>query len=47
MSLMFYNCKSLTSLPDISGWNINNLIYYKDMFTKCHSSLDIPPNFII
>ena len=25
MSYMFYKCKSLITLPDISKWNINNV----------------------
>ena len=25
MSYMFYGCKSLSSLPDISKWNTNNI----------------------
>jgi len=29
MSFMFYNCKSLISLPDISIWNIENV---KDIY---------------
>jgi surface protein len=37
MSFMFYNCKSLISLPDISKWDISNVIYMKSMFYSCSS----------
>ena len=39
---MFYNCSSLSSLPDISKWNTNNLIYSFLMFTKCISLISMP-----
>ena len=29
---MFYNCESLSSLPDIDLWNINNVIDISCMF---------------
>ena len=35
MSNMFYECKSLSSLPDVSIWNINNVtneLYVLEMF---------------
>ena len=38
---MFYNCSSLSSLPDISKWNTNNLIYSFLMFTKCISNINV------
>ena len=37
MSFMFYNCKSLISLPDISRWDTSNVIYMKYMFYSCSS----------
>ena len=42
MSCMFANCESLSSLPDISKWNINNVTDMKAMFQKC-SSLTVLP----
>ena len=38
MSCMFYGCSSLSSLPDISKWNINNVTYMNDMFYECSSA---------
>ena len=32
MYFMFSNCESLTSLPDISNWNTNNIINMSLMF---------------
>jgi len=29
---MFYGCKSLSSFPDISKWNTNNVINMSHMF---------------
>ena len=37
MSSMFYNCSSLSSLPDISKWNTNNVNDMKCMFYGCSS----------
>ena len=37
MSGMFSNCTSLSSLPDISKWNINNVIDMSYMFSRCSS----------
>jgi surface protein len=45
MSNMFGNCVSLTSLPDISKWNISNDTEMFDMFWGCKSSLNIPSKF--
>ena len=39
---MFYNCESLSSLPDISKWNINNVIDISSMFYNCKSLLNLP-----
>ena len=38
---MFYNCFSLSSLPDISKWNTNNIIHLNFMFCKCTSLTSI------
>ena len=39
---MFYNCKSLISIPDISIWNINNVSNLSYMFCGCESLISIP-----
>ena len=35
MSYMFYGCSSLSSLPDISKWNIYNVDNMSFMFDGC------------
>ena len=45
MSYMFSNCKSLSSLPDISKWNTNNVNDMSYMFYNCKPSLNIPLKF--
>ena len=37
ISRMFYNCVSLTSLPDLSEWNTNNVTDFSGMFHNCAS----------
>ena len=37
MSYMLYGCYSLTSLPDISKWNFNNITDMSYMFYNCNS----------
>ena len=32
---MFLNCKSLSSLPDISKWNTENVLDMSYMFSNC------------
>ena len=39
---MFSLCHSLTSLPDISKWNTNNVTDMSSMFDGCNKSLNIP-----
>jgi len=39
---MFYNCRSLKSLPDISLWNTNYIIDMSYMFYNCESLLSLP-----
>ena len=39
---MFYNCSSLSSLPDISKWNTSNVNYMSDMFYRCYSLISLP-----
>ena len=44
MSCMFDGCNSLTSLPDISNWNTNNVTDMSGIFCRCNS---LPLKFII
>ena len=39
---MFYGCSSLESLPNISKWNIENIIDISGLFYKCSSLKYIP-----
>ena len=39
---MFYKCSSLSSLPDLSKWNTNNVTYMSYMFPDCSSLLSLP-----
>ena len=39
---LFYNCSSLTTLSDISGWNTNNVIDMSQMFYNCSSLSSLP-----
>ena len=45
MSGMFYGCKSLNSLPDISKWNTSNVKNMSGMFDECLSTINIPLKF--
>ena len=42
MSSMFWNCTSLSSLPDISKWNTNDVTDMSDMFRNCSSLYYLP-----
>jgi len=42
MSDIFSYCKSLTSLPYISKWNINNVTNMTDIFSYCKSLTSLP-----
>ena len=42
MSYMFYNCSSLSFLPDISKWNTNNVNDMKGIFSECKSLESLP-----
>ena len=42
MSYMFNNCEKLSSLPDISKWNINNVNDMRGMFYNCISLSSLP-----
>ena len=42
MSEMFCNCISLTSLPDISKWNTDNMIDMSRIFINCESLSSLP-----
>ena len=45
MSYMFNNCSNLSTLPDISKWNTNNVNNIIDMFADCNNNLVIPSKF--
>ena len=42
MSEIFEECSSLSSLPDISKWNTNNVIDMSWMFNDCSSLSSLP-----
>ena len=42
MSYLFYNCSSLSSLPDISNWNTNNITDMSYLFYNCSSLSSLP-----
>ena len=42
MSWMFYNCRKLKSLPDISKWDVSKVEYMNKMFKKCKSLKSYP-----
>ena len=42
MNAMFYECNSITSLPDISIWNTNNVTNMSSMFNGYRSLLSLP-----
>ena len=42
MSNIFYNCKSLQYLPDISKWNISNATDISSIFYNCKSLQYLP-----
>ena len=39
---MFEKCHSLISLPDISKWNISNIIDMRRIFENCNSLISLP-----
>ena len=45
MSKMFCDCKSLSSLPDISKWNTQNIKNIENMFSGCNKKLNIPKKY--
>ena len=42
MSYMLYECKQLSSLPDISKWNTNNVTNMSYMFYECKQLSSLP-----
>ena len=42
MSGIFFGCISLSSIPDISKWNIDNAKDMSFIFTKCTSLISLP-----
>ena len=45
MMKMFYKCSSLSSLPDISKWDISNVTLKGSMFDDCNELLFVPSKF--
>ena len=42
MNAVFYNCKSLISLPDISKWDTSNVTILSSIFANCESLKNMP-----
>jgi len=42
MSELFSGCSSLSYLPDISKWNLNNVRNMNDLFSGCSSLSFLP-----
>ena len=42
MNRMFFDCSSLSSLPDISKWNTNHVTNMSSMFRGCSSLSSLP-----
>ena len=42
LKYLFYKCSSLSSLPDISKWNTNNVNDMSHMFAYSHSLISLP-----
>ena len=42
MNCMFYNCKSLLSLPNISKWDVSNVTNMGGLFYNCTSLISLP-----
>ena len=42
MSSMFSNCELLSSLPDISKWNTQNVTNMSSMFSNCKILSSLP-----
>ena len=40
--LLFYECSSLKELPDISKWNVNNVMAINNLFFNCSSLISLP-----
>ena len=39
---MFYECKSLISIPDISNWNTSKVDNMNNMFYGCRALISLP-----
>jgi len=42
MGNIFYECSSLSKLPDISNWNTTNVTIMNGLFYKCSSLTTLP-----
>ena len=45
MNNMFWNCITLSSLPDISKWYTSKITDMSGIFKNCKNSLNIPSKF--
>ena len=45
MNYLFSNCSSLSSLPDISNWDINKVTSKINMFDGINENIKIPEKF--
>ena len=43
---MFYQCKKISSLPNIGNWKTSHLKYKNSMFKGCKGSLKIDKKFL-
>ena len=39
---MFYGCRSIVFLPDISNWNISNVTDISGIFSNCRDLVSLP-----
>ena len=42
MNSLFYGCKSLTSIPDISKWNTNKIKDMGNLFNGSENATELP-----
>ena len=42
MGALFNECSKLSYLPDISKWNLKNVLTIQSMFNSCNSLIELP-----
>ena len=42
INCLFCECKSLSCLPDLSKWNLDNIYELSDIFSGCKSQCSFP-----